>query len=269
MTGCIAGWREWFPLIERAVGDLSTCMLAQTGVDAGHRVLDLATGIGEPALAAAERVGPDGHVLGVDISPAMIDVARARAEALGVSNAAFRVMDVERLSLTEEFDAVLSRCGLMFVDDLRGTLERVRRVLVPGGRISAAVWASADETPTLSLAERTAHRVLELPPPHEGDNTPFALGDTRAAIAVMKQAGFEGGEAETVPVTFELTSADRFIAYREALSSRFAAALDGRDSRDRDAVAKAITAALEPYHEPDGTIRMVNRAYCLTAVSSG
>lgn len=261
-----SAWQQWFPWIEAALGELSKRMLDRAGVATGDRVLDLATGIGEPALSAAKRVGPEGQVLGVDISAAMIDLARLRARAAGLSNVEFRVMDAGALSVAEKFDAVLSRCGLMFVDDLPGTLDRVRRALVPGGRISAAVWASADEAPTLSLAERTAHRVLGLPPPDEGEETPFALCDAGATVATMRDAGFENVRLDSVPVTFEFASTTQFIAYRDALSSRFTAPLDGRDDRAREAVVTAVTEAVEPYQRSDGTLSMVNRAYCLSAM---
>ncbi|GGY11726.1 methyltransferase [Litchfieldella qijiaojingensis] len=259
-------WQHWFPLIENAVGDLSRCMFDQVGLASGHRVLDLATGIGEPALEAAGRVGPEGRVLGVDISPAMIDVALARAEAAGLTNAEFRVMDIEVLSLPESFDIVLSRCGLMFVDDLRATLGGIRRVLEPGGRISVSFWASGDETPTLSLAERTAHRVLGLPPPGEGEKTPFALCDVTATATALEEAGFADVRIQRIAVTFEFKSASQFVSYREALSSRFVAPMDGRSDRAREHILKAVAEAITPYQDADGTVRMENQAYCLSAV---
>lgn len=266
MTNQSTAWHDWFPLIENAVGDLSLGMFDQVGLAPGHRVLDLATGIGEPALGAAARVGPDGWVLGVDISPDMIDLARERAEAAGVTNAEFRVMDIGELSLPESFDVVLSRCGLMFVDDLRATLGGIRRVLEPGGRFSAAFWVSADETPTLSLAERTAHRVLELPPPGEGEKTPFALCDAAATAATLEEAGFADVRVQRVAATFELESVDQFVSYREALSSRFMAPMNGRSDRDRENVLKAVVEAVAPYQDADGTVRMENQACCLSAV---
>ncbi|MFC3284168.1 class I SAM-dependent methyltransferase [Litchfieldella rifensis] len=259
-------WQHWFPLIEKAVGDLSRCMFDQVGLAAGHRVLDLATGIGEPALEAAARVGPAGRVLGVDISPAMIDMAHVRAEAAGLTNAEFRVMDIGALSLPESFDIVLSRCGLMFVEDLGATLGGIRRVLEPGGRISASFWASGDETPTLSLAERTAHRVLGLPPPDEGEKTPFALCDVAATAAGLEDAGFADVRLQRVAVTFEFKSAAQFVAYREALSSRFVAPMSGRGDRVRESILQAVVEAIAPYQEADGRVRMENQAYSLSAV---
>lgn len=266
MTDQSAAWQHWLPLIEDAVRDLSHRMFEQAGLAPGDRVLDLATGIGEPALAAACRVGSGGRVLGGDISPEVIARARARAGEAGLANVEFRVMDMETLSLAETFDVVLSRCGLMFVDDLPAALGRIRDVLEPGGRLSVSFWASADEAPTLSLAERTAHRVLGLPPPGEGARTPFALGDVEATAAVLGEAGFEDVRMQHVPVAFAFQSAGEFVAFREAMSSRFTAPMDGRGDADRGAVMEAVVEAVAAYRDPDGSVRMVNRAHCLSAV---
>lgn len=265
MTQHAAAWSKWFPTIERAARDVSLCMLESAGVAPGHRVLDLATGIGEPALSAAKRVGPGGHVLGVDVSADMIDIARARAEAAGLTNAEFRVKDVEALALSETFDAALCRWGLMFVDDLAGTLERVHATLIPGGRLSISVWASADEVPTLSLAERAAHHALGLPPPDEGAQTPFALCDVAALGARLEHAGFEEVVHRRVPVVFEFASPEDFVVYRRELSTRFAATTAGLRETNQQAARQAVVRAVEPYLSPAGKIRMENWVYCISA----
>lgn len=265
MTGYAAAWNRWFPLIERAARNVSHCMLDEAGIASRQRVLDLATGIGEPALTAAKRVGSYGHVLGVDISTEMIDIARARAEAAGLTNIDFQVMDVETIALPATYDAALCRWGLMFVDDLAATLSRVHDVMRPGGRLSVSVWASADEAPTLALAERVAHHALGLPPPDEGANTPFALCDVAALSAALANAGFDVLEPRRVPVTFEFASPEDYIAYRRELSTRFAAATAGRNKNDLQAALQAVVRAVEAYHSPAGTIRMENQAYCISA----
>lgn len=243
-------------------------MLEGANIVAERRVLDLATGIGEPALTAAERVGPDGRVLGVDISADMLDIARERAERASLTNAEFRVMDAEALVLSETFDAVLCRWGLMFVDDLGGTLRRVRAVLGRGGRLAVSVWASADETPSLGLAERVAHHALGLPPPDEGAKTPFALCDVAALVGSLEDAGFDEVVHQRIPVVFEFASPEDFVAYRRELSIRFAAAMTGQSENDQQAARQAAVRAVEAYRSLEGTIRMENWAYCVFAKRS-
>src|SRR5215475_4112543 len=79
-------WDRWDPTLERWLGPVTELMLDLTGVRTGANVLDVAAGAGGQTIAAARRVGPDGHVLATDISPAILAYASARAVAAGVTN---------------------------------------------------------------------------------------------------------------------------------------------------------------------------------------
>ncbi len=108
---------------------------------AGARVVDLCCGTGASALPAAERVGPSGHVLGVDLTPALVQHAAASAAARGLSCAEFAVGDVAAMDLPPgSVDAVVSVFGLFFLDDMAGTLRRAWRWLTPGGQLAVTVW---------------------------------------------------------------------------------------------------------------------------------
>lgn len=118
-------------------------LLALAAPAAGERVLDVACGTGDLALGAAVAVGPQGAVLGVDLSGAMVQAAQARAEGLGPSlgRAEFRPMDAESLDLPgASFDLVTCSLGLMYVPDPAAAVREMRRVLRPGGRVALAVW---------------------------------------------------------------------------------------------------------------------------------
>lgn len=107
----------------------------------GARVLDLCCGSGASALPAAAAVGPSGSVLGVDITPPLVECARTRAGAAGLVQARFAVGDVAALDFPPaSFDAVLSVFGFFFLDDMPGTLRRAWSWLAPGGRLALTVW---------------------------------------------------------------------------------------------------------------------------------
>lgn len=107
----------------------------------GDRVLDLCCGTGASALPAARAVGPTGSVLGVDLTPALIEVARAHAARAGLTQADFEVADVTTLTfIPGAFDAVVSVFGLFFVDDMPGMLRSAWHWLAPGGRLVTTVW---------------------------------------------------------------------------------------------------------------------------------
>lgn len=106
-----------------------------------EHVLDVACGTGLVSVAAAEAVGPDGRVLGVDLSGRMVEAGRRRCAGLGLSNVAFERMEAESLDLADgSFDVVLCALGLMYVPEPELALREMRRVLRPGGRMVVAVW---------------------------------------------------------------------------------------------------------------------------------
>ena len=102
----------------------------------GETVLDLGSGPGLDALLAARQVGPDGHVIGVDMTPAMLERARANAAKIGVSHVEFREGRLEDLPVESgSIDAVTSNCVINLVPDKRSVFAEIARVLRPGGRV--------------------------------------------------------------------------------------------------------------------------------------
>src|SRR5216683_7299029 len=103
-----AGWQKWWPVFEQAAQHVSDRLVELAGVKPGDRVLDIATGNGEPAVTAARRTGAAGRVLATDQSSGMLAIARERAAALGVTNLEFQETDAESLAVSErDFDAVV------------------------------------------------------------------------------------------------------------------------------------------------------------------
>ena len=106
-----AGWQKWWKTIERGTEKVSRQLIALAEIKSGSRILDIATGIGEPAITAANQIGNSGHILAIDISPQMLSVARQRAISLGLQNVIeFKAGDIETINLpSATFDAVLCR----------------------------------------------------------------------------------------------------------------------------------------------------------------
>jgi SAM-dependent methyltransferase len=266
MTDYATAWNKWFSLIECGARDVSLSMLENADIATGHHVLDVATGIGEPALAAAHRVGPGGHVLGIDISSEMLSFAQGRAKKAALHNIKFEVMDANDLNIpVGKFDAVLCRWGLMFVDDLVATLRQLHSVLKPGGRISTSVWASADEAPSLSLAARVVHDTLGLPAPNEGAKTAFALSDVDTLSNALKTAGFDQVAVKRVPVNFKFTSPQDYVTYRREVSTPLVTAMAGHSENDQALAWQAVARSVESYRHATGKIHMDNWALSISA----
>jgi SAM-dependent methyltransferase len=140
-------------------------LLDSAGITSGMNVLDVGTGIGDVAFLVAERVGPQGMVTGVDMNPAMIDVARQRALAAGITNVEFLQRDVSQVALSDQFDAVVGRAILMYIKDRAALLRRLSQHLRPGGIIAFQeldLTLAGTSLPHTPLFEQAGHRLKEV-----------------------------------------------------------------------------------------------------------
>ncbi|MEV6561664.1 class I SAM-dependent methyltransferase [Nocardia sp. NPDC051756] len=263
------GWLSCSADFESGGAPVTARLLELAGVRRGHRVLDVGTGTGEPALSAAAVVGATGAVTGIDLAPDMIDRARDRGRGMG--NIEFAVGDVESLDFpAASFDVVLSRWGLMFAVDRVETFRTLARVLVPGGLLAAAVWAvPGSAAPMMSLGFQTIAERLELPPAPPGAPGPFSMGDPEAVAAELAKAGFGEVEVTAFQVPFVLESPQRFIEFNKVvippglktmLRERFGSA-------DDPETWAAVGAAVEPYRTSEGAVALPSKALLLRAVA--
>jgi ubiquinone/menaquinone biosynthesis C-methylase UbiE len=111
-------------------------LLEQAGITTGMRVLDVGSGAGDSALLLANMVGPSGTVVGVDIDPTVLDTARTRVEAAGLTNVSFLVGDLASIHLEMEFDAIFGRLILIHLPDPTSILQRLAQHLRPGGIVA-------------------------------------------------------------------------------------------------------------------------------------
>ncbi len=175
-----SGWQKWWRTIERGAGKLSNRLIELAEIKPGSRILDIATGIGEPAITVANQMGKTGcYILATDISPQMLSIAKQRAIALDLSNMIeFKVGDTETIDLPNStFDAALCRAGLMLFSDLNAGLSNIYQSLIEGGHFAAAVWGLPNKVPFISVVTNTIMKETNTPPPPPGTPGPFSLSD--------------------------------------------------------------------------------------------
>jgi enediyne biosynthesis protein CalE5 len=260
------GWREWWAAFEDGAQRLSDRLVELAEIKPGNRVLDIATGIGEPALTAARKVRPDGQVIGTDISSEMVAIARDRTKEFGLdATAVFEDIDAETYPYpSSSFNAVISRWGLMFLPNLVPTLQKIRVSLVPDGILSAAVWSVPDKAPVLMLAFRTAAQKIGLPPPGAGSPGPFKLADTVTLENSFIEAGFRNIKIETVNLRFRFNSANDFVNFHRAINAPIHGMLKNQPIERQEEVWKGIADAAKAYCDNTGIMSLDNEVICVS-----
>jgi SAM-dependent methyltransferase len=266
-------WVALEELLDAQIGPLGRVAMERAGVASRERVLDVGCGCGQTCLQLAEIVGPDGAVLGVDISSPMLERARERARSAGLGQVRFENADAQTADLDDDgFDLVFSRFGVMFFAEPRAAFANLRRALAPGGRLAFVCWQALEHNPWMRVPVMAAARHLPLPPrPEPGAPGPFAFADAERVRGILEDAGFEevcfepherellvGGEGSLEhAVDFLLRMGPTAAALREA-----GALAESR----RAAVFDAVREAVAPYAVGSG-VRMPSASWIVTALA--
>ncbi len=272
------GWKEWWQTVEVAAQKVSDRLVELAEIKCGQKVLDIATGIGEPAITAARKLAGSGnnidgtgYVLATDVSTQMLAIAKQRAAELRMQDIIeFKEVDAEMLELESSFDAVLCRWGLMFMPNLNNTLSRILRALVPGGRLACAVWAEASKVPFISFPLQVVMHELNVPPPPLGTPGPFALSDIHILQDALSKARFTNIQYERLNVTFEFPRVEDYINYTKDIGSAIKIMLS-KESAERQEEVWNIVAERVRNNYADVIsnnrqhVRIHNECICVTA----
>lgn len=218
-------------------------VLASAEVASGDRVLDVATGPGEAALAALTVVTPAGYVIGADISPAMLTAARTR-----LGDEAFRPVatDGQALAFRDgSFDAVVCQLGLQFFPDPVRGLTEFRRVLRAGGCTAVCVISTPDRAPMWGVLADTLSR--HLPDQRDALHLGFALADTERLADLFRRAGFRDIQVKREIRQGTIESFDAYWAPIEAGTGQIPQAYRALPEASRRAVREEVQARLAAF----------------------
>ena len=201
-------WASHADDYDAAIAGYHQSLLELAAIRRNDTVLDIGCGTGQTTRDAA-RLASSGSALGVDLSSAMLDVARARAEQAGLPNVSFLQADaqVHRFE-PATFDVAISRTGTMFFGDPVAAYANIAAALRPGGRVAFAVWQGRSENEwfTAFTGALSAGRDLPAPPPEAPH--PFSMSDPDRVSRLLADAGFGDialSEARS-PMTFGATA---------------------------------------------------------------
>jgi SAM-dependent methyltransferase len=252
--GAAAGWNAHTAQIRAWLHTSTVAMCRMAGVATGSRVLDVAAGAGDQTLVIAEQVGPGGHVLATDLSPALVALIRENAARAGFGQVHTRVADGEDLGVPEaSFDAAVCRLGLMFFPDpLRG-LREMHRALRPGGGICTMVFSRPERNPCLTILMSTALRHAGLPA--RDPNAPgglLSLGQPGRIDALFRSAGFHDVATSAIDAVFCLPSVDDYIAFVRSSASPILQILSRLDAAAANAAWSEMRDRLSAFTTPEG-----------------
>jgi ubiquinone/menaquinone biosynthesis C-methylase UbiE len=240
-------WRRQAAAMGRAMTD---AIVEEAQVERGMRVLDVASGTGEPAISIAVQLQGTGHVVATDVSSEPLKVGQERARERELTNIEFVPADVHQLPfLDASFDRVTCRLGVMFFADLPRALREIHRVLKPDGRASLLAWGPMEQPyfdTTLGIVLRSSPG-LRLPASGE---SMFKFGVPGTLSAAFREAGFERmSEAiREVPWNWPGTPEDLWEWFRE-VTIPFKPLLQAIPAEQREEVHARVMAALHRHYD--------------------
>jgi ubiquinone/menaquinone biosynthesis C-methylase UbiE len=249
-------WEKWDAALDASLSVCNHKLVDKARIAQGHRVLDLGSGTGFPALLAAQRVGHQGNVIGLDLAEEMLQVARRKAKTLGLPHVTFQNCDVASIPFDDtRFDAVTSRFCLMFLPHLDKTLREIFRVLKPGGNVAAAVWAAPEKNPYLALPMGILKEFCEIPIPDPAAPGIFRLAKPGDLADRMRSAGFSEVLEEEVAIEGVFASGEEYLACLKEMAAPLQAVF-AKIPQDQCKEADArLHAAAESFRKGD-TVRI-------------
>jgi SAM-dependent methyltransferase len=257
-------WAEFADEYDNQSRSIWARFLATDPIEPADHVLDIGCGNGQSTLDVA-RVAREGSALGIDLSSSMLEVARRRAAAAGVTNVDFRQADAQTYAFDPgTFDVAISRFGSMFFDQRTAAFTNIGAALRPGGRLALLVWQDVTKNEWIMSVREALAAGRDLPTPAIGTPGPMALSDQDDVRSLLSGAGFESVGFTSIEEPVWL-GADADTAYMFVGEIGIVKGLsDGLEPEAKAAAHNRLRAALRAHETPEG-VRFDSAVWLISA----
>jgi SAM-dependent methyltransferase len=249
-------WADHYEAIDRLFSSVTEVAIKLATPRAGEHVLDIGCGGGTTVLELASRVGPDGHVIGADISQNSVATLRERIAVAGLRNAEVLLADVANYAFeARRFDLAFSRLGVMFFDDPTAAFGNVRRAMKPDGRVALAVFRTPAENPfSAGPFGAVRHLLPSFTPPGPDDPGMFSWADAERVRRLLQDAGYRNVSLTPLDlvVRFAAPGNPAEAAELAMMVGHVSRALAGAEPERRNAVRSALILFFQRHDGPDG-----------------
>lgn len=257
-------WVEMQRVLDELLEPFNRVLLEHALRERPNRVLDVGCGAGSTTLSVARHLGSGGSCVGVDLSTALIEVARQRAIAEKAGNVTFVHADAQTHRFeANSFDAVISRFGVMFFEDPVAAFANLRHAARSESTLTFVAWRSPGENPFMTTAARAAAPFLpSLPTPDLNGPGQFGLADPGRVRHMLDASGWQNVDIGPIDVPSSVAH-EELLSYVTRLGP-VGLALKEVDEPTRVKVTAAVHAAFDPYIQ-DGAARFTAACWLVRA----
>jgi ubiquinone/menaquinone biosynthesis C-methylase UbiE len=241
------GWKKWDAFTMGFLKPMGDDIILLLDPQPGDRILDIATGTGEPGLTLASIV-TSGQVTGVDISEGMIEIAKENAKAKGLNNYQALVADVCELPFPEEsFDNLSCRMGFMFFPDMLLAATEMYRVLRTGGHMATCVWAGPENNTWIAVMMNTLKKHIDMPAPPPGAPGMFRCAAPGFMVDLLQTAGFYSVRDKKIKGMIKYDNPEHYWNIMTEVAAPLAAAMEKADEATKANIKTDLFRALDPF----------------------
>jgi SAM-dependent methyltransferase len=247
-----AGWTRWDEVVLPMMEPVAAEMIRSLGLAEDSDHLDIASGTGEPGLSIASLV-PRGRVVLTDLSASMLATANANMTRRGLTNVEVRECGVDDLPFDDEaFDTITCRFGFMFFPSIPAAVAELLRVLRPGGRLSAAVWAEPPGNAWATIPMAAIGTEVELPPTPPDAPSLFRCAAPSSIASVFSAGGMRDVAETDVHGSLEVASGEEYWSFMTEVAAPVVSGLAGVDGATRDRIRTLTIDKAQAYQNGTG-----------------